>query len=114
MYELHALTSDDVEVVLRRAMAEGGAGERGVDDEALRFLATRAGGDARTALQALELAAATAGEGEPVTLALAEDALQRRAVRFDKRRRPALRHDLGLDQGDARVRSRRRRCTTSP
>ena len=66
-------------------MAQGGAGERGVDDEALRFLATRAGGDARTALQALELAAATAGEGAPVTLALAEDALQRRAVRFDKR-----------------------------
>ncbi len=85
VYELHALTSDDVETVLRRAMAQGGAGERGVDEEALRFLATRAGGDARTALQALELAGATAGEGEPVTLALAEDALQRRAVRFDKR-----------------------------
>ena len=85
VYELHTLTSDDVETVLRRAMAAGGAGERGVEDEALRFLAPRAGGDARPALQALELAAATAGEGEPVTLALAEDALQRRAVRFDKR-----------------------------
>jgi putative ATPase len=85
VYELHALTSDDVEMLLRRAIAQGGAGERAVDDEAVRFLATRAGGDARTALQALELAAATVGEGTPVNLAAAEDALQRRAVRFDKK-----------------------------
>jgi len=85
VYELHALTSDDVETLLRRAIAQGGAGERSVDDEAVRFLATRAGGDARTALQALELAAATVGESTPVNLAAAEDALQRRAVRFDKK-----------------------------
>jgi putative ATPase len=85
VYELHPLTSDDVEVLLRRAIEREAAGPRGVEEEALRFLATRAGGDARTALQALELAGATAGDGEPVTLALAEDALQRRAVRFDKR-----------------------------
>ena len=42
----------------------------------------RSGGDARTALAALELAADTAGER--VTLAGAEDALQRRAIRYDK------------------------------
>jgi putative ATPase len=103
VYELRALEEADVLALLRRAL-EGG--ERGiadppvVDDEALEFLAARAGGDARTALAALELAAETAAaeagattrEGEPagggarghVTLARAEDALQRRAVLYDK------------------------------
>jgi putative ATPase len=87
VYELHELTSDDVEVLLRRALERGECGAAQVDDEAIRFLAARAGGDARTALAALELACATAGaEGEGgVTLELAEDALQRRAVRFDRR-----------------------------
>ncbi|HEV2819838.1 MAG TPA: hypothetical protein VGW11_04965 [Solirubrobacteraceae bacterium] len=52
-----------------------------VEDEALAFLATRAGGDARTALAALELACQDDG---PVDLARAEEALQRRALRYDK------------------------------
>ncbi|HYI81117.1 MAG TPA: replication-associated recombination protein A [Thermoleophilaceae bacterium] len=103
VYELRALEEADVLALLRRAL-EGG--ERGisdppqVDEDALEFLAARAGGDARTALAALELAAETAAaeagastrEGEPadeggrghVTLARAEDALQRRAVLYDK------------------------------
>ena len=53
---------------------------------AIDFLAARAEGDARTALNALELAAATAAERgeERVTLARAEDALQRRAVLYDR------------------------------
>ena len=52
----------------------------------LLFLAARSGGDARTALQALEFACATHGpEGSRVDIELAEDALQRRAVRFDRR-----------------------------
>src|SRR6185503_13104852 len=50
-----------------------------VDEEAIAFLSERAGGDARTALAALELAAASGH----VTLDVAEDALQRRAVRYD-------------------------------
>ncbi len=54
-----------------------------MDDRARDFLAARAGGDARTALQALELACATA-DGGPVTLEDAEDALQRHAVRYDR------------------------------
>ena len=63
VYELHALTSDDVETLLRRAIAQGGAGEppRSTTRRS-SFLATRSGGDARTALQALELAAATVGD----------------------------------------------------
>jgi putative ATPase len=85
VYELHALTAQDVEALVRRAIDEGAAGPRVVEEESIAFLATRSGGDARTALQALELACATAGDGEPVTLEIAEDALQRRAVRFDKK-----------------------------
>jgi putative ATPase len=85
VYELRALEESDVLKVLRRALED----ERGVpdcapvDDDALEFLAARAGGDARTALAALELACETAA-GERITLQHAEDALQRRAVLYDK------------------------------
>ena len=70
-------------VLLRRALDRGECDGAPVEDEALEFLAARAGGDARTALSALELACETAG-GAPVTLGVAEDALQRRALRYDK------------------------------
>ncbi len=76
VYELQPLSADDVAALLRRTGAE-------IDDEALAFLAERSGGDARTALGALELAVETALD-DRVTLAIAEDALQRRAVRYDK------------------------------
>ncbi|MCW3013831.1 MAG: ATPase [Solirubrobacterales bacterium] len=81
LYELHPLTAADIEALLRRALDEhlGGAT---ADDEALAFLADRAAGDARTALAALELAVATTGAR--VTLTAAEDAFQRRAIRYDK------------------------------
>src|SRR3954447_26770416 len=81
IYELRALSQEDVRALLGRALREelGGAD---VDDDALDFLAVRSGGDARTALSALELAVDVA-EG-PVTLAVAEDALQRKAVLYDK------------------------------
>ena len=89
VYELEALSDDHVLALLRRALEDS---ERGlpdpppVADDALAFLAARSGGDARTALAALELACETArAEGEDeVTLARAEDALQRRAVLYDK------------------------------
>jgi putative ATPase len=81
--ELHSLTADDVEALLRRALDRGELGEgAAVDDEALAFLAARSGGDARTALLALELAVDT-GSGS-VDLAVAEDSLQRRAIRYDR------------------------------
>ena len=86
VYELHALEERHVLELLRRALAH----ERGipnppaVKDAALEFLAARAGGDARTALSALELATETVGPEGTVTLAVAEDALQRRAVLYDK------------------------------
>jgi putative ATPase len=58
-----------------------------VDEEAIEFLAARSAGDARTALNALELALETAAElGEPsVGLERVEDALQRKAVLYDKK-----------------------------
>ncbi|MCW3067237.1 MAG: ATPase central domain protein [Solirubrobacterales bacterium] len=81
VYELHELSAEDVATLLRRALDRGECGAARVSDEALAFLADRAGGDARTALSALELACDTA---EEVTLEVAEDALQRRALRYDK------------------------------
>jgi putative ATPase len=86
VYELKALEEADVLALLRRALEdERGVPEcPGVDDDALEFLAARAGGDARTALAALELACETVADGERVTLHQAEDALQRRAVLYDK------------------------------
>ena len=51
----------------------------------IEFLATRSGGDARSSLNALELALDTAARtGQEVTLADAEDAMQRKALRYDK------------------------------
>src|SRR3954470_6934588 len=80
IYELRALSQDDVRALLERALQ--GELQAEVHDDALDFLAARAGGDARTALSALELAVEVA-EG-PVTLEVAEDALQRKAVLYDK------------------------------
>jgi putative ATPase len=82
VYELEALSAGDVRVLLDRAVALGECGAE-VSEEALEFLASRAGGDARTALNALELACRTAG-GEVLTIAHAEDALQRRALLYDR------------------------------
>jgi putative ATPase len=86
VYALQALTPDDVATLLHRAAGAN------VDEDAIEFLAARSEGDARTALNALELASATAAESPPegtaepgrVTLARVEDALQRRAVLYDK------------------------------
>jgi putative ATPase len=80
--ELQPLRPQDVEVLLRRAIERGECGEHTVSDEVLAFLASRTGGDARAALTALEVACDTA-QGA-ITMEVAEDALRRRAVRYDK------------------------------
>jgi len=84
--ELRALTAEHVETLLRRAIDRGELGDVTIDDEAVAFLGTRSGGDARSALGALELAAETAGVGGTghVALAGAESALQQKAVRYDR------------------------------
>ena len=84
VYELHELDAHDVETLVRRAIDRGECGDHPVAAEVVAFLADRSGGDARTALAALELACDTAGPGVTVTLEHAEDALQRRALRYDK------------------------------
>ena len=82
VYELHELTQDDIAGLLRRALETVG---RSVSDEVIDFISGRSGGDARSSLNALELALDTAERtGEEVTLADAEDAMQRKAVRYDK------------------------------
>ena len=83
VYELEPLQAADVRVLLDRALAQGECGPSEVSADALEFLASRSGGDARTSLNALELACRTAA-GEPVTIAHAEDALQRRALLYDR------------------------------
>ena len=86
VYELDALGPADLRVLLDRAVARGECGPAArIEEQALEFLAERSAGDARTALNALELACEAAGEGAPVTLAQAEDALQRRALLYDRK-----------------------------
>jgi putative ATPase len=77
IYELQLLSDADVRLLLERAL------EHEIEDPALDFLAARSAGDARTALAALEVAADNAEDGA-VSLAGAEDALQRKAVLYDK------------------------------
>jgi putative ATPase len=88
IYELRALEPADIRALLERSLADperGIDGPPAVDDDALELLAVRSGGDARTALGALERAVETArATGERISLAAAEDALQRKAVSFDK------------------------------
>jgi putative ATPase len=88
VYELHALDAGDVEVLLRRALDRGECGPTPVDEDAVAFLAARSGGDARVALNALELACETVARTEDadarVTVADAEDAMQRKALLYDK------------------------------
>jgi putative ATPase len=86
IYELRPLAPEQVEELLRRALADP---ERGlaepppVQDAALAMLAERSGGDARVALSALERAVERA-RGEPVDVAAIEDALQRKALDYDR------------------------------
>ena len=91
VFVLSPLSGDDVVTILRRALSDA---ERGlaretldVDDEALALIARLASGDARAALNMLELAvkAAPAGpSGRRVDRPWLERAVQRRMLRYDK------------------------------
>jgi putative ATPase len=85
---LHALTDDDVRVILRRALDDEvrGLGRAGlaIDDDALDFLANMANGDARFALNTLELASTGVKDDKRITLELVAEAAQRRSVTYDK------------------------------
>jgi putative ATPase len=85
VYELSRLRDEHVLEMLRRALSdERGVPDCSVEDGVLEFLAARSDGDARTALGALEVACNKGGQTPFVTLADAEDALQRKAVLYDK------------------------------
>jgi putative ATPase len=86
IYELRPLEPDQVEQLLRRALADperGLAAPPPVADAALAMLAARSGGDARVALSALERAAERS-HGEEIDVAAIEDALQRKALDYDR------------------------------
>ena len=92
VFELKLLTPDDIKELIRRALTDKDNGLGGFDaditDEALEFLADLAGGDARRALNAIELGVMTTERSEDgkihITLPVAEECIQRRAVLFDK------------------------------
>lgn len=92
IFELKPLAAADIAALLRRAMAdkERGYGNWSAEltEEACAFLADAAAGDARTALNALELGMkTTAPESDGcirITLSVAEDCIQKRVIRYDK------------------------------
>lgn len=92
IFELKPLSKEDIKELLNRAVydREKGMGvyEAVIDEEALEFLADIAGGDARHALNAIELGIMTTQRSEDgkihVTLSVAQECIQKRAVRYDK------------------------------
>src|SRR5271170_4368733 len=91
VYTLVALTEEQVVSLLRRALTdvERGLGASGVsaEEDALATIASYSSGDARNALNALDVAAKLAeGRGEKlITKTLAAEALQRRVLLYDKK-----------------------------
>jgi putative ATPase len=93
VFELKALSPDEIAEVLKRALDDSekgcGAIPSRIDDDALSFLATVSDGDARHALTALEIAMRSTppGDGDVVhlTLDVIQECVQRRQVRYDKK-----------------------------
>ncbi|MGH2735112.1 MAG: replication-associated recombination protein A [Actinomycetota bacterium] len=89
LFRLESLTNDDVMEIMRRALGDSERGlaemDVSIEDEALGHIADRSGGDARSALNALEAAAMIAlTTSGTITLGIAEEALQQRALPYDK------------------------------
>lgn len=92
VFQLKPLTEKDIEKLVRRAVtdeAQGmGAYHAEITDEAVSFLADMAEGDARNALNAVELGILTTEPGKDgrihITLEVAEECIQRRNIRYDK------------------------------
>ncbi len=92
VFQLRPLASQDVHSLLERAIhdPERGYGSRQIDadEDALEHIINVAGGDARNALNALELAVESTPPSDSgvihITLAIAQDSIQRRAVLYDK------------------------------
>lgn len=92
VFELKELEKEDIKKLLCRALADMergmGAYEGMIDEDALDFLAEMSGGDARNALNALELSLLTTKCGDDgkihITLEIASECIQKKAVRYDK------------------------------
>ena len=88
VFRTEALSIDEVEELIESALNDAmrGVPDVAMTDEARRALAGRVGGDARLALNGLEIAATIAsGRGEDtIGLDIVEEALQRRIVRYDR------------------------------
>lgn len=92
VFELKALEIPEIKELLLRAVndKEKGMGSYNavLDEDALEFLADMAGGDARSALNAIELGILTtprASDGKiHITLDVASECIQKRVVRYDK------------------------------
>ncbi len=92
IFELKPLEPQDVKELLNRAVSDpvkGMGSYRAVlHEDAADFLADISGGDARAALNALELGVLTTGRADDgqihITLEVAQECIQKRAVRYDK------------------------------
>ena len=92
VFELRSLEHGDVKTLLKRAVydKEKGMGtfKAEITEEALEFLADVSGGDARNALNAVELGILTTERGADglihITLEVASECIQKRVVRYDK------------------------------
>lgn len=92
IFELEPIPREAIKELLRKAVydTERGMGSYNaeIDEEALEFLADISGGDARHALNAIELGIMTTNRSEDgkihITLDVAQECIQKRAVRYDK------------------------------
>ena len=91
IFELHPLDKEDIKTVIRRAVydVEKGMGsyDAVIEEDALEFLADISGGDARNALNAVELGILTTERSDDgkihITLPVASECIQKRVVRYD-------------------------------
>lgn len=92
IFELKPLSREDVKELIRRAVYDEqkgmGAYNAVIEEDAMDFLADLAGGDARHALNAVELGIMTTPRGEDgkihITLDVAGECIQKRVVKYDK------------------------------
>lgn len=92
IFELKPLEKNDIKELIRRAVYDKDRGmgtyDADIDDEAAEFLADTANGDARAALNAVELGILTTERGPDgkvhIDLAVAQECIQKRVVRYDK------------------------------
>lgn len=93
IFELHPLSQENIRSLLLRAVEDPikGMGSYGaiIEEEALDFLADLAGGDARSALNAVELGVLTTPRSEDgkihITLDVASECIQKRVIHYDKK-----------------------------